>query len=166
MASVCGAKVLAESCPKLKPRSSGTEMEARATQAAPALFRRERRWPNSKSQPIWNISRVRPIWLMTVMGGLAVAPNTDAETPGKKWPNSDGPSTSPATISPMTPGWPTARNSRFSSRAAPIMITSCSRMLNSRLSVAWTEAFMAYSRVLSSSMWMALFPSTVCVTRR
>ena len=30
----------------------------------------------------------------------------NADTPGRRWPSTDGPSTIPATISPMTVGWP------------------------------------------------------------
>ena len=63
--------------------------------------------------PIWNISRIRPIWLMIVMGAEACAPNNASEVCGKKCPINDGPNSRPAKISPITPGWPMLRNTEW-----------------------------------------------------
>ena len=46
-----------------------------------AGYARVSRWPNSKSMPIWNINRIRPIWLMMVIGVDARAPNSASEAP-------------------------------------------------------------------------------------
>ena len=69
-------------------------------------FRALFKCPNSKSHPIWNMSSISPIWLRTCIGAPASDVNRLVETPGRKCPNSDGPSISPATISPTARGWP------------------------------------------------------------
>ena len=57
------------------------------------------------------------------------------EVAGRKWPSSEGPSKSPAMISPTTPGCPSRRRILLPIRAAPIITMTCSRIENSRSSV-------------------------------
>ncbi len=123
-----GAMTGADNFPINSPRANGTPTDTSAISPTAPRLRPVFRWPNSKSAPIWNISRVRPIWLIMVMAGAAVVPNSAADTPGKKCPSNEGPSIRPAMISPMTPGWPRARNTVFIARAAAIIRISCSRM--------------------------------------
>jgi len=77
-----------------------------------------------------------PIWLMITTGVEGLAPNRKTDASGKKCPNSDGPSNRPATISPMTPGWPSRRDNWLPARAARIMAISWSSVMKRRFSVA------------------------------
>ncbi len=130
-----GASTGAETWPTSSPRAKGTPIDTMAIRPTAPRLRPVLRWPNSKSAPIWNISRIRPIWLIMVMAGAAVVPNSVADTPGRKWPSKDGPSMRPAMISPITPGWPRRRNTVFITRAAAIIRISCTRMNDRALSV-------------------------------
>ena len=60
--------------------------------------------PRSSSIPITNMNSTRPIWLITFSGTSDDGSNRNSNAPGKKWPSTEGPSTIPATISPITPG--------------------------------------------------------------
>ena len=51
-----------------------------------------------------NMKRIRPNWLNMVILPNDSSGKRNADTPGKRWPSTDGPSTIPATISPMTVG--------------------------------------------------------------
>jgi hypothetical protein len=71
-----------------------------------------------------------------VMGVEAAgAPNSACAASGKKCPKSEGPSTSPARISPTTPGCPSLLRIVLPMRAAAIITMSCSKTENSRSSV-------------------------------
>lgn len=98
-----------------------------------------RRWPSSKSAPIWNIRKTSPTWLMIESGRGEVLPNRAWLSPGNRWPRTEGPRTSPATISPTAPGWPSRRASMFSPRAARMMMTSCTSVMTRTSSVWWTD---------------------------
>ena len=60
----------------------------------------------SSSIPMANINRISPNWLRIVMLASDSTGKRNPEASGSKCPSTDGPSTIPATISPMTVGWP------------------------------------------------------------
>ena len=60
----------------------------------------------SNSSPITNMNRTNPIWLNKFKFISDSGGNSAAENSGKKYPSNEGPKTIPATISPITPGWP------------------------------------------------------------
>ena len=53
------------------PSSSGTAILAAAMLIAADRFCFSPRWPNSKSPPIWDIGRIRSIWLIIPTGIFA-----------------------------------------------------------------------------------------------
>ncbi len=82
--SIAGARMGEDRRPMSSPSPNGTLTETSVTATKPLVLRRFLRWPNSKSVPIWNINRIRPIWLMMMIGVDAFCPNRACETSGKK----------------------------------------------------------------------------------
>ena len=60
----------------------------------------------SSSKPMTNMNRTRPIWLNRFRFVSEFTGKRCANNSGKKYPRREGPSTIPATISPITPGCP------------------------------------------------------------
>ena len=92
-----------------------------------------RRIPRSSSIPMINIKRIRPIWLKMLSDSSESGAKRNPNVSGKKWPSSDGPSTMPATISPITPGWPRYLNSHEKIR----MATRSEMICNSSMATGW-----------------------------
>src|SRR5262249_49309139 len=66
--STSGASTGADNQPTRPPSNSGMVILAAAMLITADRFRFWARWPNSKSLPIWNIRRIRPIWLIIPIG--------------------------------------------------------------------------------------------------
>src|SRR5690606_25031228 len=78
------------------------------------------------SAPTMNMNRLTPSVPSPESIGSEAAGNTAACTCGAQAPNTSGPSTRPAAISPITGGWPTWRNAAPQSFADASTSTSCS----------------------------------------
>src|SRR5690606_7606051 len=78
------------------------------------------------SAPTMNMNRLTPSVPRPASIGSDAAGNTTACTCGAQAPNTSGPSTRPAAISPITGGWPTWRNAAPQSFADASTSTSCS----------------------------------------
>src|SRR5690606_37345422 len=78
------------------------------------------------SAPTMNMNRLTPSVPSPESIGSEAAGNTAACTCGAHAPNTSGPSTRPAAISPITGGWPTWRNAAPQSLADASTSTSCS----------------------------------------
>src|SRR5690606_38556354 len=78
------------------------------------------------SAPTMNMNRLTPSVPSPESIGSEAAGNTAACTCGAHAPNTSGPSTRPAAISPITGGWPTWRNAAPQSFADASTSTSCS----------------------------------------
>ncbi len=102
--------------------------------AVRAMLRTCRRFT---SMPTVNMNRHTPTWLSRRSVPSESGGNTAANRSGASRPNSDGPSTTPAAISPTTPGCPNRMNSRLISREATRMTNSCR---NRRASGLWKLA--------------------------
>ena len=98
------------------------------TTASFALFCKAFR---SSSIPMTNIKRISPIWLKNCKFPSDSFGNNMLEYSGKYMPTSDGPSTIPAIISPMTLGWPIFLNSQPKKRATKIMVIICANKIAS-----------------------------------
>ena len=96
-----------------------------------AVWARLLRWSTSSSMPIVNMKRQTPTWLRSRSTPSEGSGKTAANASGISQPKSDGPSRTPAAISPTTDGWPRRTKSFPTSRAAAMITSSCSR---SRLS--------------------------------
>ena len=83
-----------------------------------------RRRPRSRSMPMRNMYSTTPTWLNRRKIGMEDAGNNNVWLAGQNSPSSEGPSTMPANISPMTDGWPILPNSQPTIRVAPTMTTS------------------------------------------
>jgi hypothetical protein len=83
---------------------------------------------------------MRPIWLMMEIGMAVAGLNSARAACGKKCPKNEGPSSRPAMISPVTPGWLRRRARVWNRRAAPIITISCNSTAasgSSAVGAAW-----------------------------
>ena len=110
-------------------RRAETEASARAPTARPTSLRRRlpARFVGARSSaPTMNMNSTRPTCDRPSSAGRLDGSKTCACHSGNSAPNTIGPSTMPAAISPITGGWPRWRSSRLSRRAVPRITTSCS----------------------------------------
>ena len=59
-----------------------------------------------------NMNKIKPNWLNIVIFDKESGGKRNSDTLGSKFPRTEGPKTIPATISPITVGWPIFRNSQ------------------------------------------------------
>jgi hypothetical protein len=93
------------------------------------------KWLKSNSNPIRNINRISPNWLMIAKVGPTLASKIRLWRPGKTRPSRDGPSISPAAISPQTTGCPKRCNQVPDARAAQMMTTNWAMTMSRILSM-------------------------------
>lgn len=91
------------------PASSGTARLAWLT--VMAVTPRCRTTSRSISAPIRYMKKIRPSWASVLIVATTSLGNSQWNTAGQARPSRDGPSITPATISPMTAGCPSRRNS-------------------------------------------------------
>lgn len=83
---------------------------------------------NSKSSPIWNISRTSPTCANPLNTGPVLAAKMYANASGSSTPSRLGPSRIPASISPTTSACPKRLPIHATSRVPAMMTMSCSKM--------------------------------------
>jgi hypothetical protein len=72
-----------------------------------------------------NIKSISPTWLRNWRLPSDSFGNNSVEKEGKYIPNKEGPKTIPATISPITVGWPSQRHIHPNTRATTIIVMIC-----------------------------------------
>ncbi len=109
-----------------RPRAIGSRTDSTPIQLAAAICLRA---PDGmrNSAPTMNMNSTRPSCDKLLSAPMLLCSNTCACSSGAIAPNTTGPSTMPAEISPITADCPKYRNTRPSTRAVPRMIASCSR---------------------------------------
>ena len=90
--------------------------------------------------PMTNMNRSSPTWLSSWRFDSETAGKRNPNTSGTSDPSSEGPSSTPAAISPMTACWPIRENSAPISRATARMTTICSRRIENG-SAAWSATW-------------------------
>ena len=99
------------------PSTKGAAMPAIDT--ATAERTRWRMRPISSSIPTRNMYSTSPTWATTNRVPIVSLGNAPSWSPGARSPKSDGPSSTPAIISPTTWGWPIRLAARPTTRTAP-----------------------------------------------
>ena len=87
----------------------------------------------SSSIPTTNMKSTTPIWLSRLSVPIEAGGKRKAIVCGESKPSTDGPNTIPATISPITGGWPILRKSAANSLAATMITIICSSKMLSGL---------------------------------
>jgi hypothetical protein len=100
-ASVCSGRA------KARPAPKGTRMLSRAER--PATRRNVFSSDRSRRRPTRNMKSTRPIWLRPCKAGRLAAGKRRPYQDGAIQPRNEGPSNSPAMISPITGGCPSRR---------------------------------------------------------
>ena len=87
--------------------------------------------PKSSSIPMANMKRINPNWLNILMLLKEATGKIKAEISGNKFPKTEGPSTIPATISPITVGCPSFKKNHPKRRQARRIMIICNKRIPS-----------------------------------
>lgn len=93
------------------------------------------------SMPMANMKSISPNWLSMLMLPKDSAGKRNADTLGIRLPKTDGPSMIPATISPMTVGWPIFTKSHPNRRHVNNIVIICSSKMPIDDSILWVTSF-------------------------
>src|SRR5439155_12254804 len=84
------------------------------------------------------MSMIRPSWLRMLIGSASVDRKIRRKVSGASIPSTEGPSKSPARISPTARGWPTRRAKLPAMRAVTMMMATWTSVRNRTCSTPWT----------------------------
>ena len=118
------------------------------------------------SIPIANINKIKPNWLNIFMFCSESKGNRKAETDGKRCPNTEGPKTIPATISPITVGCCILANNQPNKRQVIRMTMICNKRIPMEDST-WCISKSLKTKKPSLRSWGASFDTLIasCICR-